>query len=244
VSFSNCVASSSHVSLRSRILPLILARSAVEGFVRRSRGNSRTKVGNQSISKVIQVSEDATIPSTSSQSLSTKSKETSPETQTHASTNTSVPSSAQGGSPSRVPSAADPQLSIQSGPNKASNGPLGNAGNIPSVAVASAPPVPPPAKPHVPYEVIIGKSPELGVSCYVEVKIRDGITEKITVPTSVALEAACKARRASGTRKRAKKLLLNGKSISVIGLGVWTKTEPHVKVRSKYCGGGICAGGN
>ncbi|KAI9773694.1 MAG: hypothetical protein M1840_006968 [Geoglossum simile] len=230
VSFSNCVASSSQAPLRPRILPSVLARSAIGKFVQRSLGLPRIKAGNKSISRAIRILGDTTTPSTSSRSLSTKSGTTS-GTRTNTSANTSVPSSVQGVSPSRVSPPADPQAPSPSGPSNALNGPTGSAGITPSILVASATPVPPPpATSHVPYEVIIGESPELGVSCYVGVKIYDGITDKITVPTSVALEAACKARRASGAGKRAIGHLLRGRAISVIGLGVWTKTEPHSKI--------------
>ncbi|KAI9774243.1 MAG: hypothetical protein M1839_001745 [Geoglossum umbratile] len=252
VSFSNCVASSSQ-SPPSRSRILLLARSAVEELAQRSRGRYKTRAANQSSSRAIQAPEEhATAPSASSRSVSTGSGGTSGA---QVSTDMSAPSSARGGSPSRAspppnlqqpsqgappirdPLPANPQQQSQGGPSGALTGPAGITSDVPATVVVSAPPVLPPTTiPYIPCEVIIGEIPDLGVSCYVGVKIRDGETEKITVPTSAALEAASKARRASGTVKRAKGFLLGDRTISVIGLGVWTRSKPHKKIGTiRHC---------
>jgi hypothetical protein len=92
---------------------------------------------------------------------------------------------------------------------------------------------PPVLKTHVPCEVIVGKTIEHGVSCFVGVKIRDKDGVKITVPTSAALEAACKSRKAIGLRNRALdhvKHPLEEHVIDVVGFHVWTMAEPNEKV--------------
>jgi hypothetical protein len=88
--------------------------------------------------------------------------------------------------------------------------------------------------PHNPCEVVVGETFESGVSCFVGVKIRDHTgTVMITIPTSAALEAACKARKEHGVLPRIMDHVRHpvGKQvIDVIGLHVWTKVDPLHKV--------------
>lgn len=81
---------------------------------------------------------------------------------------------------------------------------------------------------HVPCEVIVGETIELGVACFVGVKVRDNTDNqalKITIPTSAALEAACKARKAAHKKERLIKWIQGETSIEVIGLSVWIKSN-------------------
>jgi len=91
---------------------------------------------------------------------------------------------------------------------------------------------PPAQRAHVPCEVIVGVSIELGVPCFVGVKVRDRAADqrpRITVPTSAALEAACKAHKSTGHMKRILKRICGKDSIEVIGLSVWMKST-HEKI--------------
>jgi hypothetical protein len=89
-------------------------------------------------------------------------------------------------------------------------------------------------KPHNPCEVVVGETFEHGASCFVGVKIRDDAGNvMITIPTSAALEAACKARKDHSVFPRIMdhvKHPLGKQVIDVVGLPVWTKADPHHKV--------------
>lgn len=112
----------------------------------------------------------------------------------------------------------------------------GNA-NYPRPIVGKPPGDPGVAKPHKPCEVVVGETFKLGVPCFVGVKIRDNTgSVKITVPTSAALDAACKARKKHDVFPRIMehfKEPLGKIFVGVIGLHVWMKADPHHKVCTK-----------
>jgi len=112
----------------------------------------------------------------------------------------------------------------------------GNA-SYPRLIVATTPGDPRATKPHKPCEVVVGETFDLGVPCFVGVKIRDNAgSVRITVPTSAALSAACKARKKHDVLPRIIEHFKDplGKTfIGVIGLHVWMKADPHHKVGTK-----------